>query len=277
MIGQVEDLRIIQYNTWKSVNKVMIEFMAQEEVRSADILAIQEPWRNPRNGRCYNPSGGPFRTIDAGTASTRVSVYLNRRIRDEDFEVLEVGPDLITIQLHLVERGGRKEEVLIHTAYNPPPESHTIQEPSRQLQNIVASLDRDLTQILVGDFNLHHPMWGGPTRKRQVLAETLLQATEEKGLTLLLPPGLITRDLTVNDNTPQERRQQTTVDLIFGSQSIAQRVVSCDVRRGSWYRFRSSPYSNLSCVKSRTHRSRDSRKMGLEEHRRGSIPATTRL
>ena len=71
--------------------------MAQEEIRGADILAIQEPWRNLRNGRDYNPSGSPFRIIDAGTASTRVSVYLNRQIRDEDFEVLNIDSDLITI------------------------------------------------------------------------------------------------------------------------------------------------------------------------------------
>lgn len=231
MREQPQELRIIQYNTWKSATKVMIEFMTQEEVRSADILAIQEPWRNPKNGRGYNPSGGPFRMIDAGTASTRVSVYLNRRIRDEDFEVLNVGSDLITIQLHLAKREGEREKILIHTAYNPPPESHAVRELSQQLLDITKVLDTETTQILLGDFNLHHSVWGGPSSKRHVLAETLLQATEEKGLSLLLPPGLITRDLIVNEGTQQERRQQTTVDLIFGSQVIAQRIITCDVRR----------------------------------------------
>ena len=169
--------------------------------------------------------------IDAGTASTRVSVYLNRRIRDEDFEVLNVDFDLITIKLHLLEKEGRKEEILIHTAYNPPPESHAIRELSQHLLNIIQVLDTETTQILLGDFNLHHSIWGGPSSKRHILAETLLQATEEKGLSLLLPQGLITRDLIVNEGTQQERRQQTTVDLIFGSQTIAQRVITCDVRR----------------------------------------------
>lgn len=233
MSEQPRELRIIQYNVWKSADKVMIEFMAREEVRSADILAIQEPWRNRRNGRGYNPSGGPFRMIDAGTGDTRVSVYLNRQIRDEDFEVLKVEPDLITIQLYLAaaDREGGREKVLLHTAYNPPPESHTVREPSQQLQNIVKALDTESTQILLGDFNLHHPVWGGCTSKRHTLAGALLQATEEKGLSLLLPPGLITRDLTVNEGTRREHRRQTTIDLIFGSQTIAQRVVSCDVRR----------------------------------------------
>ena len=68
--------------------------------------------------------------IDAGTASTRVSVYLNRRIRDEDFEVLNIDSDLITIQLYLAKREGEKEKILIYAAYNPLLESHTIQEPS---------------------------------------------------------------------------------------------------------------------------------------------------
>ena len=159
--------------------------------------------------------------IDAGTASTRVCVYLNRRIREEDFEVLNVGSDLITIQLHLAKREGERGKILIHTAYNPPPESHAIRELSQQLLDITKVLDTETTQILLGDFNLHHSVWGGPSSKRYVLAETLLQATVEKGLSLLLPPGLITRDLIVNEDTQQERRQQTTVDLIFGSQVIA--------------------------------------------------------
>ena len=127
--GQEGSLRIIQYNAWKSANKVMIEFMTQERVRSADILAIQEPWRNPRDGTGYNPSGGPFKLIDAGTANTRVSIYLTRRFGDEDIEVITVEPDLITLAIH--SRGeGDRDRVLLYIVYNPPSESHSIREAS---------------------------------------------------------------------------------------------------------------------------------------------------
>ena len=105
----------------------MIEFMTQDEVRSADILAIQKPWRNSYNGEGYNPSGGPFRLINARTASTRVSIYLNRRFRDEDFEILKVSKDLVLITILLGE-GSSRTRTTIHNSYNPPPESKSIRE-----------------------------------------------------------------------------------------------------------------------------------------------------
>ena len=74
--SQNSDLRIIQYNTWKSANKVMIEFMTQKEVKSADILAIQKSWRNLYDGTGYNSNGGLFRLIEAETATTRAGIYI---------------------------------------------------------------------------------------------------------------------------------------------------------------------------------------------------------
>ena len=71
----------------------MIEFMAQEEVRQADVVVVQEPWRNPFTDKGYNPSGGPFRLIDAGTKTTRTSIYLSRRFSSDRVKVIQVQPD----------------------------------------------------------------------------------------------------------------------------------------------------------------------------------------
>ena len=153
-------LRIIQYNVWKSMGKVMIDFMADEEVRSADILVIQEPWRNRYDGKGYNPSGSPFRLIDAGTVDTRTSIYINKRIPTEDYGVIEVGQNLVSILLRL-KVGGRTVETTIHSGYSPPPESHSIREVPDELSQILRAIERQGEQILLGDFNLHHPYWGG--------------------------------------------------------------------------------------------------------------------
>ena len=112
--------------------------------------------------------------IDAGTASIRVVIYLNRRIKDEDFEVLTINPDLITIQLHLAEREGEKEKVLIYIVYNPLLRLYAVREPSQQLQDTIKILDTEATQILLGDFNLYYSVWGGSISTRHVLVETLL-------------------------------------------------------------------------------------------------------
>ena len=228
MIGHQEGaLQIIQYNTWKSVNKVMAEFMIKEEVRSADILAIQEPWRNPFNGQGYNPSGGPFRLIDAGTASTRTAIYLNKRIRTEEFEVRLVSEDLITIALH-IGKGVRKRTILLHNVYCPPepPTSRAVSDQLLQVMGAVIGKDK---QILLGDFNLHYPLWGKEGCGRHRLADHLIKVTEEAGMSLILPPGEITRRLVVNKNTPQQRTQETTVDLVFSSQSVADSLILCGV------------------------------------------------
>jgi len=47
--------------------------------------------------------------------------------------------------------------------------------------------------IILGDFNLHHPMWNGPyTVTQHDAADQLLDYVELANLQLLLPPGSIT-------------------------------------------------------------------------------------
>lgn len=41
------DLTIYQYNVHRSKDVVMAQFLREEEVVSADIIAMQEPWENP--------------------------------------------------------------------------------------------------------------------------------------------------------------------------------------------------------------------------------------
>ena len=96
---------------------------------------------------------------------------------------------------------------------------------------MIKALNIGGTQILVGDFNLHHPIWGGRASKRHLLADKLIEATEEAGLISLLSTGSVTRELVVNEGTSRERTQRTTVDLVFGSQTIARRLIGCEVRR----------------------------------------------
>ena len=97
----------------------MVEFIIKKEVRSADILVIQEPWRNPYNRQGYNPSRDLFRLINMGTASIRVVIYLNKRIKTEDFEVRLLSKDLIIITLY-IDKGERRRTILLHNVYYPP-------------------------------------------------------------------------------------------------------------------------------------------------------------
>src|SRR5204863_8088250 len=72
--------------------------------------------------------------------------------------------------------------------------------------------------ILLGDFNLHHLAWGGPQSRADDLAEELLSITASFGLELLLPQGEITW---------QRGRTATTIDLIFATTGLQDRLIKC--------------------------------------------------
>ena len=62
----------------------MIGLLQDPRVAKYDILAIQEPWRNPFNEEGYNLSQSPFYLIDKGTKNTRTAVYINKEISRSD-------------------------------------------------------------------------------------------------------------------------------------------------------------------------------------------------
>lgn len=89
------------------------------------------------------------------------------------------------------------------------------------LREVLARTVSD-NHIVVGDFNLHHPLWGGERHhQHDNEAEELLQLIGEYQMELLLPPGSVTFD---------ERGGQTTIDLAFGTPWVQQRKIFCGVR-----------------------------------------------
>lgn len=48
--------------------------------------------------------------------------------------------------------------------------------------------------MIAGDFNLHHPAWGGIKAIQDAEADRLIELCDEADLGLWLKPGTITRD-----------------------------------------------------------------------------------
>ncbi|KAI9041807.1 putative RNA-directed DNA polymerase from transposon X-element [Aspergillus affinis] len=76
--------------------------------------------------------------------------------------------------------------------------------------------------LLLGDFNLHHPAWGGENAARDTLSNQLLDLSDRRCLDLWLKPGTTTRD---------EAGAKTTIDLVLGSQDLTPRLVACKVTK----------------------------------------------
>ncbi|KAK1465533.1 zinc knuckle [Colletotrichum cuscutae] len=75
--------------------------------------------------------------------------------------------------------------------------------------------------VLVGDFNLHHPGWGGDgVAQVGKDAEILHQATSMAGMRCLLPPGLRTYSWSATDS----RDFSATIDLAFAGQRLESRA-----------------------------------------------------
>jgi len=54
--------------------------------------------------------------------------------------------------------------------------------------------------VVVGDFNLYHPLWGGPAYPYQhTMADSLITTMRTAGAELMLPQGIIIREVIRGD------------------------------------------------------------------------------
>ena len=75
--------------------------------------------------------------------------------------------------------------------------------------------------LIVGDFNLHHPLWGGPAiHQPHNGAELLIDGIELYNLDLLLPPRTITQEF---------NQQRSSLDLAICTPNLTRKVRSCGI------------------------------------------------
>ena len=212
----------------------MIGLLQDPSIAQFDIIAIQEPWRNKHDHATYNPRDSPFTVIDSRSSGSRVCTYINKRIAPSSWSATIHSGDAQSIRMILAgEEHNRRTDptgeeyrrniVHIHNVYSPPPASHADTNESASTQLLPTMLSDTGEHILVGDFNLHHPLWGGPAYPQQhILADTLIEHIREAGLELILPQGTITRDVQRGQYI-----ERTTIDLAFATDILAKRVVRC--------------------------------------------------
>lgn len=90
-------------------------------------------------------------------------------------------------------------------------------------------MQKDGKHVVIGDFNLHHPAWGGiyiTVTDRN--SEDLLSIVEEYGLQLLLQKSTVTY---------KEAGHQSTIDLVFATPFIAESLISSKVSQDNEYGF----------------------------------------
>ncbi|KAI9039454.1 reverse transcriptase [Aspergillus affinis] len=202
-------------NTLARSDRVMAQFLRDPAVLEADIIFIQEPWDNPFQDSTYHPAKATYQLLyptrtDIGDERARVCLFISRRI---DLNTWKHIPHSRDIQdLDLTDADGKRFRIF--NIYNRPAEVGT------GTLGLVSDLTTNNTNdyvLLLGDFNLHHPAWGGKNAARDTFSNQLLDLSDRRCLDLWLEPGTTTRD---------EAGAKTIINLLLDSQDLTPRLVT---------------------------------------------------
>ncbi|KXG45142.1 reverse transcriptase [Penicillium griseofulvum] len=165
--GMLErNLRILQLNMMKSGPR-MEALINDPQIQDLDILLIQEPsittYRTHVNHsawRLYRP------TTQTDAVRFRSLIYVNRRISTSSHCQIPCDhPDVTAIKIWSADF-----QILIFSVYIPPvplfttdnaPASPALTAIQNTITTTTQNEQRSISIILFGDFNRHHPMWGG--------------------------------------------------------------------------------------------------------------------
>jgi ribonuclease HI len=214
MTGRRE-LRILQYNVRKSKDVVLANLFQDKKTLEYDILAIQEPWRNRFIATSYHPLKMHFQLIYFSHAETRVCLYIHKRIDPSTWSVQHISKDITLLELT---NRNSDNKIRIFNVYN-----ETGTTTMSDLDEAITKLDSHEGLLVLGDFNLHHPLWSTTYRygsNRIAAAQPLLTIIEEFSLQLLTVPG-----------TPTHRWKggESTIDLTFASEDVASQTIHCRI------------------------------------------------
>jgi hypothetical protein len=151
----------------------------------------------------------------------RVCCFIHKRIKTASWHHEAHTRDYQTIRIQYY-RGGEARTLTIHNIYNQAG-TGTLQRLRDQLTAAATISTANGTpddHIIVGDINLHHPIWGGPHAATEEEAEDFIQDMDEAGMELLMEPGTVTW---------QREEQESTIDLTLISRNLTERLIQCAV------------------------------------------------
>ncbi|KAJ5667637.1 hypothetical protein N7507_003501 [Penicillium longicatenatum] len=160
----------------------MAQFLRDPAVLAADIIAIQEPWINPYNDSIYHPTKQTHKLLWPGAEGerSRVCLFVSKRLAR--WTHFAHSGDVQELRLKTETCG----EVSIFNIYN----EQGTWDGLNLLKSVVSPPG---SYLVVGDFNLHHPVWGGDDAVEDAEAEELLMLMDSASLDCWLEPGTVTR------------------------------------------------------------------------------------
>lgn len=235
MTEQQHTLKILQQNVRKS-RSTMIEIFAEPKTLEFDIIAFQEPWRRSDCNTTYHPAKDHYELLYSNDPRTRVCMYISKNIALASWNVTHHSFDLSTLSLKTLDA----RRIQIHNVYNP---STSAPDASSALATLEVALNQNENEehIVLGDFNLHHPVWGGVNITRTERAsESLLEIIETHQMEQVLTPGTVTYS---------DKNAESTIDLVFLTPLLRDSLIICQTGE---FKYGSDHYPIITRVNLRT-------------------------
>jgi len=204
----------------------MATFLRDPRVLDADVIVAQEPWKNPFQDTTHHPAKRTHHLIYPPSeegAPTKVCLFIHKDIDQSRWTHQAHNGNLQTWCLQYT-RGDQDRILYIHNIYIN--ERRVAQTILHQLDTVIQDIEtteknphRD--HLVLGDFNLHHPAWGGPGIAPHAETSHLLQFLDKTGLLQLTDPGVTTWSAQGN---------KATIDLTFASPALYERTIECKVQ-----------------------------------------------
>jgi hypothetical protein len=143
-----------------------------------------------------------------------VCFYINKRIAPSTWSVSYTTKDIITLEIANPSQNNR---IHIINVYN-----EVATNTLSNLREAIGKLGPGEELLVLGDFNLHHPLWSTRrnTHRGILTAQPLLTIIEESQLQLITVPGTTTH---------RWNSGESTIDLTFASAALASRLIYCKV------------------------------------------------
>src|SRR5271155_1202675 len=216
-MNDTPSIKIWQQNTRRSLDAQLALLNSLEN--KYDVVCIQEPHFDFQNfSRATHVWHSVYPTTHPGEGERqRALTLIHERISTNSWTQIQVdSSDVVAVKIVNEAQG-----ITIYNIYNDCNHSNTIQTLADHLRN-----RQHQNNLLLGDFNRHHPMWDEErnghlfTAANLNAAEELIELIANNHLVMTLPKGIPTL---INST-----ENLTRPDNMFVSQAISHRVIKCN-------------------------------------------------
>ncbi len=167
--------------------KVMAPLLADPRISEFSVLAVQEPWQNPRVLTTHNPSNSSFHLYYPPSAEASICFFVNKSLNPSSYSACFPTPKYSYLRLRSPVEGVK--DVMIHNVYkmrNLSPtssENQLLDEPlspdTHEIFSFVSAAisHASANHVLLGEF-IHHPNCGCPRVTPHRASQLLLSLQE---------------------------------------------------------------------------------------------------